>query len=100
MKYIALKLKQMKKFMVDIVLQGLDQDTRMKLLPKEQEVVKNLEKNGTIIDTFIKLDMSGIYMVVMVNDFEDIHAKLSTLPYYPYMKIDIVPIRVVNSINQ
>jgi muconolactone delta-isomerase len=90
----------MKKFMVDIVLQGLDQDTRMKLLPKEQEVVKNLEKNGTIIDTFIKLDMSGIYMVVMVNDFEDIHAKLSTLPYYPYMKIDIVPIRVVNSINQ
>jgi muconolactone delta-isomerase len=90
----------MKKFMVDIVLQGLDQDTRMKLLPKEQEVVKNLEKNGTIIDTFIKLDMSGIYMVLMAIDFDDIHAKLSTLPYYPYMKIDIVPVRVVNSINQ
>ena len=90
----------MKKFMVDIVLQGLDHDTRMKLLPKEQEIVKDLENNGTIVDTFIKLDMSGIYMVVMAIDFDDIHSKLSTLPYYPYMKINIVPVRVVNNINQ
>jgi muconolactone delta-isomerase len=90
----------MKKFMVDIILQSLDQDTRMNLLPKEQEVVKELEKNGTIVDSFIKLDMSGIYMVVMANDSDDIHAKLSALPYYPYMKINIVPIRVVNNINQ
>ena len=86
--------------MVDIILQSLDQDTRMNLLPKEQEVVKELEKNGTIVDSFIKLDMSGIYMVVMANDSDDIHAKLSALPYYPYMKINIVPIRVVNNINQ
>jgi muconolactone delta-isomerase len=90
----------MKKFMVDILLQGLDTETRMKLLPKEQEVVKELEQNGTILDNFIKLDMSGIYMVIMATDPEDIHAKLSALPYYPYMKINIVPIRVVNSINQ
>jgi len=86
--------------MVDILLQGLDNDTRMKLLPEEQQVVKELEKNGTIVDSFIKLDMSGIYMVVMANDSDDIHAKLSVLPYYPYMKINIVPIRVVNNINQ
>jgi muconolactone delta-isomerase len=72
----------------------------MKLLPKEQEVVKELEQNGTILDNFIKLDMSGIYMVIMATDPEDIHAKLSALPYYPNMKINIVPIRVVNSINQ
>ena len=90
----------MNKFMVDILLQGLDNDTRMKLLPEEQQVVKELEKNGTIVDSFIKLDMSGIYMVVMANDSDDIHAKLSVLPYYPYMKINIVPIRVVNNINQ
>lgn len=90
----------MKKFMVDILLQGLDTETRMKLLPREQEVVKELEQNGTILDNFIKLDMSGIYMVIMATDPEDIHAKLSALPYYPYMKINIIPIRVVNSINQ
>ena len=86
--------------MVDILLQGLDTETRMKLLPREQEVVKELEQNGTILDNFIKLDMSGIYMVIMATDPEDIHAKLSALPYYPYMKINIVPIRIVNSINQ
>ena len=39
-------------------------------------------------------------MVMMAEDAEDVHSKLSTLPYYPYMKIEIIPVRVVNSINQ
>lgn len=90
----------MKKFMIDILLEGLDTETRMKLLPEEQRLVKVLESDGTIVDTFIKLDMSGIYMVVMANDQEDVHARLSVLPYYPFMKIAITPIRVVNSVNQ
>jgi muconolactone delta-isomerase len=90
----------MKKFMLDIQLEGLDNETRMKLLPREQEVVKELEQNGTIVDNFIKLDMSGIFIVMMATDAEDVHSKLSTLPYYPYMKIKIIPVRVVNSINQ
>jgi muconolactone delta-isomerase len=90
----------MKKFMLDILLEGLDTETRMKLLPEEQRLVKVLESDGTILDNFIKLDMSGIYMVVMANDQDDVHAKLSVLPYYPFMKIAITPIRVVNSVNQ
>ncbi len=90
----------MKKFMVDIVLEGLDHETRMKLLPKEQELVKVLEEDGTIVDNFIKLDMSGIYMVIMAADSDDVHTRLSILPYYTYMKITIVPVRVVNSLNQ
>ncbi len=90
----------MNKFMIDILLQGLDNETRMKLLPREQELVKELEQNGTIVDTFIKLDMSGIFIIMMASDSEDVHSKLSTLPYYPYMKIEIIPVRVVNSINQ
>jgi muconolactone delta-isomerase len=90
----------MKKFMLDIQLAGLDNETRMKLLPREQEVVKELEQDGTIVETFIKLDMSGIFIVMMAADSVDVQTKLSTLPYYPYMKIQIVPIRVVNSINQ
>jgi muconolactone delta-isomerase len=90
----------MKKFMLNIQLNGLDNETRMNLLPREQEVVKELEQNGTIVDTFIKLDMSGIFIVMMAEDSEDVHSKLSTLPYYPYMKIEIIPIRVVNSVNK
>lgn len=34
----------MKKFMLDIKLEGLDTETRMSLLPREQELVKI---NGT-----------------------------------------------------
>ena len=90
----------MKKFMLNIQLVGLDHETRMKLLPREQEVVKELEQNGSIVDTFIKIDMSGIYIVMMANDEEDVYAKLSLLPYYPYMQIEIVPVRVVNNVNQ
>ena len=86
--------------MLDIKLEGLDNETRMSLLPREQELVKEMEQNGTIVNNFIKLDMSGIYLVMMAEDIEDVHTKLSTLPYYPYMKIVIVPVRVVNHINQ
>jgi hypothetical protein len=59
-----------------------------------------LELNGSIVHNFIKLDMSGIFMVLMAIDSEDVHSKLSMLPYYPYMKIKLIPIRVLNSINQ
>ena len=86
--------------MLDIRLEGLDTETRMKLLPKEQEVVKELEQNGTIVDNFIKLDMSGIFMVVVGTDADDVHSKLSALPYYPYMKIEMTPVRFVNNVNQ
>ena len=72
----------------------------MKLLPREQELVKELEQNGTIIETYIKLDMSGIYMVIIAADSDDVHSKLSILPYYPFMRIEIVSIRMVNHINQ
>ena len=90
----------MGKFMINIQLEGLDTETRMKLLPREQELVKELEQNGTIIETFIKLDMSGIYMVIIAADSDDVHSKLSILPYYPFMRIEIVSIRMVNHINQ
>ncbi len=86
--------------MLNILLEGLDNETRMTLLPREQELVKEMEENGTIVDNFIKLDMSGIFMIMMASDLDEVHSKLSTLPYYPYMKIEITPIRVVNSINQ
>ena len=86
--------------MLNILLEGLDNETRMSLLPREQELVKEMEENGTIVNNFIKLDMSGIYIVMMADDIDDVHAKLSTLPYYPYMKIVVVPVRVVNHINQ
>jgi len=79
--------------MLDIKLEGLDTETRMSLLPREQELVKEMEENGTIVNNFIKLDMSGIYIVMMADDIDDVHTKLSTLPYYPYMKIVIVPVR-------
>lgn len=85
--------------MLNILLEGLDNETRMKLLPREQEIVKEMEENGTIVENFIKLDMSGIFIVMMAADTDEVHSLLSTLPYYPYMKIEIIPVRVVNHIN-
>lgn len=79
--------------MLNIRLENLDHETRMKLLPQEQEALKELEHDGTVSNHFIKLDMSGIFMVVLANDEDDMHAKLSTLPYYPFMKIEVVPVR-------
>jgi muconolactone delta-isomerase len=83
----------MNKFMIDILLEGIDIETRMKLLPKEQEIIKEWEDNGTLLASYIKGEPAGIYLVLMANDKSDADKKLSTLPYYPYMKIEIIPLR-------
>jgi hypothetical protein len=83
----------MKKFMIDILLQGIDDETRVKLLPKELEITKEWEKNGTLLASYIKDDIAGIYLVLLANDKSDADRKLSALPYYPYMKIEIMTLR-------
>jgi len=83
----------MKKFMIDILLQGIDDETRVKLLPKELEITKEWEKNGTLLASYIKDDIAGIYLVLMAIDKSDADRKLSALPYYPYMKIEIMTLR-------
>lgn len=79
--------------MVDILLQGIDDETRMRLLPKELEIIKEWEDNGTLLASYIKEDIAGIYLVLNAKDKDDADKKLSTLPYYPYMKIEIMTIR-------
>jgi len=79
--------------MIDILLQGIDDETRMKLLPKEVEMIKAWEEEGTLLANYIKADTPGIYMVLMAEDKEAADKKLSTLPYYPYMKIEIMTLR-------
>ena len=79
--------------MIDILLQGIDNETRLKLLPKEQEIIKEWEDNGTLLASYIKVDPAGIYLVLIANDKTDADNKLSTLPYYPYMKIEIIALR-------
>ena len=83
----------MNKFMVDILLEGLDMETRLKLLPKEQELVHEMEQNGIILHTFIKQETPGIFIVMMADNAEDVHTKLAPLPYYPYMKIEVIALR-------
>ncbi len=83
----------MNKFMIDILLQGMDNETRLKLLPREQEIIKEWEDNGTLLASCIKGDKPGIYLVLMANDKSDADKKLSTLPYYPHMKIEIIALR-------
>ncbi len=79
--------------MIDILLQGLDNETRMKLLPKEQEMIKEWQDSGTLLASYIKADTAGIYLVLIAEDKADADRKLSTLPYYPYMKIEITTLR-------
>lgn len=83
----------MRTFMIDILLQGIDDETRMKLLPKEQETIKSWETDGTLLASYIKQDIPGIYLLLRANDAQEADAKLATLPYYPWMKIAIVALR-------
>ncbi len=84
----------MQKFMIDILLQGLDNETRMRLLPAEQAMVKTWEEDGTLLASYIKQDAAGIYLVLLAQDTQDADAKLSKLPDYPYMKIEMTSLRM------
>lgn len=84
----------MQKFMIDILLKGLDNETRMRLLPPEQAMVKTWEEDGTLLASYIKQDAAGIYLVLLAQDTQDADEKLSKLPYYPYMKIEMTPLRM------
>jgi hypothetical protein len=84
----------MQKFMIDILLHGLDDETRMRLLPTEQAMVKSWEEDGTLLASHIKRDVSGIYLILLAQDALEADAKLSKLPYYPYMKIEMTPLRI------
>ena len=83
----------MKKFMIDIHLSGIDDETRMRLLPKEQEMIKAWEDEGILLASYIKSETPGIYLVLMAEDKIDADKKLSTVPYYPYMKIEMIGLR-------
>jgi muconolactone delta-isomerase len=83
----------MNKFMIDILLEGLDNDTRLKLLPREQEMIKEWADEGTLLASYIKADVAGIYLVLLAEDKAAADKKLSTLPYYPYMKIEFHTLR-------
>jgi hypothetical protein len=83
----------MKKFMIDIHLSGIDDETRMRLLPKEQEMIKAWEDEGILLASYIKSETPGIYLVLMAEDKVDADKKLATLPYYPYMKIEMIGLR-------
>ena len=65
----------------------------MKLLPREQEIIKEWEDHGTLLASYIKGESAGIYLVLMANDKSDVDKKLSTLPYYPFMEIEIIALR-------
>jgi len=79
--------------MIDILLEGIDNEIRMKLLPKEQEMIKEWEDNGTLLANYIKSETAGIYLVLKAEDKEAAMKKLSSLPYFPYMKINIIALR-------
>ncbi len=79
--------------MIDIHLSGIDDETRMRLLPKEQEMIKAQEDEGILLASYIKSETPGIYLVLMAEDKIDADKKLSTLPYYPYMKIEMIGLR-------
>ena len=91
--HLTLAPSKMRTFMIDILLQGMDNETRVRLLPAEQAIIKEWEAQGTLLASYIKQDVAGIYLVLKAEDALDADAKLSILPYYPYMKIAIVALR-------
>jgi muconolactone D-isomerase len=63
------------------------------LIPAERERVVQLRSEGTLEALYLAADRSGGWIVMQDPSLEWIEEALATLPLYPYLDIDLIPIQ-------
>jgi muconolactone delta-isomerase len=82
----------MKKFMVS-VLEDIAPELAAKLQPKENKIVGGWRESGMMLTMYFRADSLGLFGVMQAESADVILEHMKTLPFYPYMKIDIVELR-------
>jgi muconolactone delta-isomerase len=63
------------------------------LIPAERERVAELRADGTLEALYLAADRSGGWIVMQGPSLEWIEEALATLPLYPYLDIELIPIQ-------
>ena len=62
------------------------------LIPKEQEHIKELMSKGIVETIYISADRTMVWLLMVGESREQLEGELSTLPLFPYMKAQFVPL--------
>ena len=62
------------------------------LIPKEQEHIRALMSKGIVEAIYVSADRTLVWLLMKGESREQLEQELSTLPLYPYMKPQFVPL--------
>jgi muconolactone delta-isomerase len=79
-------------FMVHGAFRRQDQQNILERIPKERERIKELKKQGAVVEIYIASDSSGVWLVMQGESQDEVQKNLESLPLYPYMEITMTPL--------
>jgi muconolactone delta-isomerase len=82
----------MKRFMVSVI-EDIDPQLAAKLQPEENKIIGSWRAKGMIVSMFFRADGSGLFAIMQSESESIIMDHMKTLPFFPYMKIEIAEIR-------
>jgi len=79
--------------MVTISFVQGQQEERAALLPAEQAHVKRLMEQGVMETGYLSGDGAHAWMVLRGESPEHVRQTMSALPFYPFMELELTPLR-------
>jgi muconolactone D-isomerase len=61
-------------------------------MPAEQAHVRELLQRGAFEQLYVAADRAGVWVVAEAESGDDVQRTMSTLPLYPYMRLQITPL--------
>ena len=79
----------MMEFMVYGAFRQEDQQSILERIPQERERIKELKKQGAVVEIYIASDFSGVWLVMQGESQDQVQKNLESLPLYHYMQLTL-----------
>ena len=79
-------------FMVSMKFRPQDRAEIIARIPQEQARIKALRERGVEEALYISSDLSRVWIVMQGESQDQVQQNLESLPLYPYMELELVPL--------
>lgn len=80
------------KFMAVVHIAGLAPEEIIAIMPKEDQIVRELMDEGIVQALHVRADLGGAFILGASANAEEYRSHLQRLPLFPHMTIDFVPL--------
>jgi len=74
------------------IIESIDPEVAAKLQMIENRIVSGWREEGLVISLYTRADGAGLFAIMQAESATEILDNLKTLPFFPYMKIDMAEI--------